>query len=197
MQTSSRTGGRAAGKASASQPGDASSGARGSASASQPGQTTIKSTVLLQLGSYNFGVQQNKLESATAFRGLCKALCTIVADAVEFAELDLFFGNEVGGHREGLPAARLEYRDVLAPAFGTDVHAEALQNYTAAWNLGRRISEAPVLHKKKSEVITLQSSRFTQGCVAIDPQLAMWVFEVMDHSKAHFGFLIVGCLHVT
>ena len=127
------------------------------------------------------------------FRDLLMALCGKVAYAVENAEerLDLFFGCEVGGRRAGLPAIGVEYRHVLEPAFGADVHAEALQSYTAAWNLGRREAEAPVLDKIKSDVITLQSSD------ALDPQLAMWAFKIMDHSKEHFGFLIIGSLHVT
>ena len=142
---------------------------------------------------------QNQLESekATALSRLLVALCGKVARAVLDADLDLFFGSEVGGHRAGLPAAGLEYRDVLADAFGTDVQAEALQNYTAAWNLGRRVSESFVLRKNKSEVVKLQSSLFTPQCDALDPQLAMWCFQVVDHSQARFGFLIVGNLHVT
>ena len=174
----------------ASQPGDASSGARGSASSSQSNEARRMFLVEMYLGSYNFGVQQNKLESATAFRGLRKALCTIVAHAVEIAELDLFFGNEVGGHREGLPAVGLPYRDVLAPAFGPHVEAEALLNYTAAWKFGRGNSTAPVLHKKRSLVIAL-----TEHKEKLEPQLAMWVFEVTHQGR--FGFLVVGCLHVT
>ena len=173
----------------ASQPGVASSGARDSASASQSKQSR-RITVEMYLGSYNFGVQQNKLESATAFRGLCEALCTIVADAVEIAELDLFFGNEVGGHKEGLPAVELPYQDVLAPAFGPHVEAEALLNYTAAWKFGPGNSTAPVLHKKRSLVIAL-----TEHKEKLEPQLAMWVFEVTHQGR--FGFLVVGCLHVT
>ena len=198
MQISSRTGGRAAGSASASEPGDASSGSRGSASASQPGQTTRKltPTVELRLGSFNFGVMQNQLESENS-KELLHALGGKVARCVLDANLDFFFGCEVGGHRAGLPAAGLVYRNVLLDAFETDVQAEALQNYTAAWNLGRRVSESFVLLKNKSEVVKLQSSLFTAQCHALDPQLAMWCFQVVDHSQARFGFLIVGDLHVT
>ena len=201
MQISSTTGGRAAGSASASEPGDASSGSRGSASASQPGQTTRKltPTVLLRLGSFNFGVEQNQLQSGKPkeLGRLLHALGGKVARCVLDANLDFLFGCEVGGHRAGLPAAGLEYRNVLLDAFGTDVQAEALQNYTAAWNLGRRVSESFVLRKNKSEVVKLQSSLFTAQCHALDPQLAMWCFQVVDHSQARFGFLIVGDLHVT
>ena len=113
MQISSTTGGRAAGSASASEPGDASSGSRGSASASQPGQTTRKltPTVLLRLGSFNFGVEQNQLESEKPkeLGRLLHALGGKVARCVLDADLDFFFGCEVGGHRAGLPAAGLEY----------------------------------------------------------------------------------------
>ena len=79
--------------------------------------------------------------------------------AVNDCGIDLLFGNEVGGHREGLPAVGLPYRDVLAPAFGPHVEAEALLNYTAAWKFGRGNSTAPVLHKKRSLVIALKEHK--------------------------------------
>ena len=192
MQISSTTGGRAAGSASASEPGDASSGSRGSASASQPGQTTRKlaPTVELRLGSFNFGVMQNQLESENS-KELLHALGGKVAHAVEVSDLDLFFGCGVGGHKQGLSVIGKEYSHVLAHALGEEVQAEALQSYTAAWNLGCREADAPVLHKLKSQVIQPESSE------VLEPQLAMWAFKVIDDSQEHYGFLFVASLQVT
>ena len=174
----------------ASQPGDASSGARGSASSSQSNEARRMFLVEMYLGSYNFGVQQNQLESAAKLPGVRRALISIVEMAVNDCGIDLLFGNEVGGHKEGLPAVELPYQDVLAPAFGPHVEAEALLNYTAAWKFGRGNSTAPVLHKKRSLVIALKEHK-----EKLEPQLAMWVFEVTHQGR--FGFLVVGCLHVT
>ena len=109
--------------------------------------------------------------------------------------LDFFIGCGVGGHKRGLPAIGKEYSDVLAPAFGEGVQAEALQSYTAAWNLGVRSgcpeADAAVLHKIKSLVIQLDSSKI------VEPQLAMWAFKVIDESLLHYGFLFVASLEVT
>ena len=174
----------------ASQPGDASSGVRGSASSSLSNEARSGFSVPMYLCSYNFGVHQSQLESEKKCPGVCKALRDIVAIAVDECHIDLLFGNEVGGHKEGLQKVELSYVDVLAPAFGREVEAEALQNYTAAWKFGRGNSTDPVVHKKRSLIIGLEAHKDK-----LEPQLAMWVFEVTLQGR--FGFLVVGCLHVT
>ena len=174
----------------ASQPGDASSGARGSASSSLSNEARSGFSVPMYLCSYNFGVHQSQLESEKKRPKVCRALSSIVAKAVNECDIDLLFGNEVGGHKQGLQAVELSYVDVLAPAFGLEVEAEALQNYTAAWKFGRGNSTAPVVHKKLSLLIELEAHKDK-----LEPQLAMWVFEVTLQGR--FGFLVVGCLHVT
>ena len=187
----------AAAEAGASQPGDSCSAARGSADVSQPGETTRKlaAAVVLRLGSFNFGIDQNQLliKKPTKKQKFLETLCGIVARAVVTGELDLFFGQEVGGHREGLAAAGLNYREILRSAFGEDWQAQALQNYTAVWNV---VSETFVLHMMSSDVVLLCSRRFTQQCDALEPQLAMWGFKVLVSAQGRYGYLIVGNLHV-
>ena len=82
------------------------------------------------------------------------------------------------------------YRDVLVPAFGPHVEAEALLNYTAAWKFGPGDPTAPVVHKKWSYSIPLEAHKGK-----LEPQLAMWYFEVTHQGR--YGYLFVGCLHVT
>ena len=174
----------------ASQPGDAPSGARGSSSSFQSDDERRVYLVPMNLGSYNFGIDQQMLRSARTLPRVRKAMIAIAEKAVNESSIDLLFGNEVGGHRQGLPAEKLSYRDVLAPAFGPHVEAEALLNYTAAWKFGSGDPTAPVVHKKCSYSIPLEARKGK-----LEPQLAMWFFEVTH--KGRVGYLVVGCLHVT
>ena len=179
----------------ASQPGDAPSGARGFCSSFQSDDArrvypAKECLVPMNLGSYNFGIDQQMLRSARTLPRVRKAMIAIAEKAVNESSIDLLFGNEVGGHRQGLPAEDLSYRDVLAPAFGEDVEAEALLNYTAAWKFGPEDPTSPVVHKKWSKCIPLDAQKGK-----LDPQLAMWFFEVTH--KGRVGYLVVGCLHVT
>ena len=173
----------------ASQPGDAPSGARGSSSSFQSNEEERAYLVPMCLGSYNFGIDQQMLQSVKS-SDWHRKMISVVEKAVNESNIDFLFGNEVGGHREGLPAVGLSYWDVLAPAFGPHVEAEALLNYTAAWKFGPGNATAPVVHKKRSLIISLEAHKDK-----LEPQLAMWVFEVTH--EARFGFLVVGCLHVT
>ena len=43
-------------------------------------------------------------------------LKSVTAEAVESGSLDIFVGCEVGGHKQGLPAAGIDYKDVVAGA---------------------------------------------------------------------------------
>ena len=173
----------------ASQPGDAPSGARGSSSSFQSNEEERAYLVPMCLGSYNFGIDQQMLQSVKS-SDWHRKMISVVEKAVNESNIDLLFGNEVGGHREGLPAVGLSYWGVLAPAFGPHVEAEALLNYTAAWKFGPEDPNAPVVHKKWSYSIPLEAQKGK-----LEPQLAMWYFEVTHQGR--YGYLFVGCLHVT
>ena len=173
----------------ASQPVDAPSGARGSSSSFQSNEATKPYLVEMFLGSYNFGIDQQMLQSVKS-SDWHRKMISVVEKAVNESNIDLLFGNEVGGHKAGLPAEGLTYRDLLVPAFGQHVEAEALLNYTAAWKFGPGDPTAPVVHKKRSYSIPLEAHKDK-----LEPQLAMWFFEVTH--KGRFGYLVVGCLHVT
>ena len=119
-----------------------------------------------------------------------RKIISVVEKAVNESNIDLLFGNEVGGHRAGLPAEGLSYRDVLVPAFGPHVEAEALLNYTAVWKFGPEVPKKPDVHMKRSYSIELEAYKGK-----LEPQLAMWYFEVTHQGR--YGYLFVGCLHVT
>ena len=141
------------------------------------------------LGSYNFGIDQQMLQSVKS-SDWHRKMISVVEKAVNESNIDLLFGNEVGGHRAGLPAEGLSYRDVLVPAFGQHVEAEALLNYTAVWKFGPEVPKKPDVHMKRSYSIELEAYKGK-----LEPQLAMWYFEVTHQGR--YGYLFVGCLHVT
>ena len=174
----------------ASQPVDAPSGARGSSSSFQSNEEERAYLVEMILGSYNFGIDQQMLQSVKSFPEVRRKMISVVEKAVNESNIDLLFGNEVGGHRAGLPAEGLSYRDVLVPAFGQHVEAEALLNYTAVWKFGPEVPKKPDVHKKRSYSIELEAYKGK-----LEPQLAMWYFEVTHQGR--YGYLFVGCLHVT
>ena len=174
----------------ASQPVDAPSGARGSSSSFQSNEETRAYLVPMCLGSYNFGIDQQMLRSLKSFPGVRRKMISVVEKAVNESNIDLLFGNEVGGHRAGLPAEGLSYRDLLVPAFGQHVEAEALLNYTAVWKFGPEVPKKPDVHMKRSYSIELEAYKGK-----LEPQLAMWYFEVTHQGR--YGYLFVGCLHVT
>ena len=163
--------------------------APGSASASQPDRLPAFPQVQIAFCCHTFAVLQSQLEGRDS-RKLLRALGSIVAQAVLDNALDLFVSGGVGGHEQGLEAIGKEYKDVLAPAFGSDVEAEALQSSTAAWNLGRSKCK---LHKIAAEVKQLSDGMSGAGV----PILAMWAFRVWDMTCQHYGFLCVASLSVT
>ena len=173
----------------ASQPGDAPSGARGSSSSFQSNEEETGYLVPMYLGSYNFGIDQQMLQSVKS-SDWHRKMISVVEKAVNESNIDLLFGNEVGGHRAGLPAEGLSYRDLLVPAFGQHVEAEALLNYTAVWKFGPEVPKKPDVHMKRSYSIELEAYKGK-----LEPQLAMWYFEVTHQGR--YGYLFVGCLHVT
>ena len=173
----------------ASQPGDAPSGARGSSSSFQSNEEETGYLVPMYLGSYNFGIDQQMLQSVKS-SDWHRKMISVVEKAVNESNIDLLFGNEVGGHKAGLPAEGLSYRDLLVPAFGQHVEAEALLNYTAVWKFGPEVPKKPDVHMKRSYSIELEAYKGK-----LEPQLAMWYFEVTHQGR--YGYLFVGCLHVT
>ena len=173
----------------ASQPVDAPSGARGSSSFFQSNEARKVYLVPMYLGSYNFGIDQQMLQSVKS-SDWHRKMISVVEKAVNESNIDLLFGNEVGGHRAGLPAEGLSYRDLLVPAFGQHVEAEALLNYTAVWKFGPEVPKKPDVHMKRSYSIELEAYKGK-----LEPQLAMWYFEVTHQGR--YGYLFVGCLHVT
>ena len=173
----------------ASQPVDAPSGARGSSSSFQSNEEERAYLVPMYLGSYNFGIDQQMLQSVKS-SDWHRKMISVVEKAVNESNIDLLFGNEVGGHKAGLPAEGLSYRDLLVPAFGQHVEAQALLNYTAVWKFGPEVPKKPDVHKKRSYSIELEAYKGK-----LEPQLAMWYFEVTHQER--YGYLFVGCLHVT
>ena len=166
--------------------------APGSASASQPDQLTLRPQPSLLIGfcCHTFAVSQRQLEGEKS-HDLLHAVGTIVAQTVLNHDLDVFVACGLGGSQQGLHDIGKEYKDVLVPAFGSHVQAEALLSSTAAWNLGR----APCKLRKIDHEVKQLSDGILFG--AGMPMLAMWAFKVYDMTFENYGFLCIASLSVT
>ena len=164
--------------------------APGSASASQPDQLTQRPQVLIGFCCHTFAVSQCQLEGQQS-HDLLHAVGTIVAQTVLNHDLDVFVACGLGGSQQGLHDIGKEYKDVLVPAFGSHVQAEALLSSTAAWNLGR----APCKLRKIDHEVKQLSDGILFG--AGMPMLAMWAFKVYDMTFENYGFLCIASLSVT
>ena len=99
--------------------------------AAQPGATsTRESVVTVTVGSFNFGVDQNMLlrdpwarEHRHNFRHVCVAM-------KEQGKLDIMFGCELGGKRQGFEVAGISAADILEGSFG-HISCIVIDNYMA------------------------------------------------------------------
>ena len=108
--------------------------------ASQPGTPPPATrAVVVAVGSFNFGLPQTMIDS---FRGSspasektvakhCRNFARICEEMVLAGELDILFGCEVGGCREGFHCQRIDVRDILEKPFGPTVSVTSIDNYIA------------------------------------------------------------------
>ena len=108
--------------------------------ASQPGTPPPATrAVVVAVGSFNFGLPQAMIDS---FRGSspasektvakhCRNFARICKKMVLAGELDILFGCEVGGPREGFHCQRIDVRDILEKPFGPTVSVTSIDNYIA------------------------------------------------------------------
>ena len=83
---------------------------------SQPAAHVPGDEVTFNIGTFNVGVGQPMLtarKSAQHFENLKR----VISKAVESQDLSMFFACEVGGHKQGLPAAGIAAADMLADWF--------------------------------------------------------------------------------
>ena len=82
------------------------------------------------VGSFNFGVDQKMLQGRPFERRHRGNFARVVAKMVEEGNLDIVFGCEVGGPRQGCSRAMINVKDILEEPFG-DISVAEVDNYIA------------------------------------------------------------------
>ena len=91
--------------------------------------------VMVRTGSFNFGVSQSMItgDAPQKYANFAK----VCGNLVEYGDLDLLFGREVGGFREGFHAAGVQVGHLLKDTFDErNFHFVELQNNLAMWGFG-------------------------------------------------------------
>ena len=94
------------------------------------------------VGSFNFGVDQKMLQGKPFERRHRDNFVRVCAKMVEEGNLDIVFGCEVGGPRQGCSRAMINVKDILEEPFG-DISVAEVENYIA---LCRFRKSSVVLH---------------------------------------------------
>ena len=159
------------------------------------GVSQNRANIELRLGTFNFGMQQPMIDSQQWARQHCGRFETCLATLVDDGELDVLFGCEVGGHKQGLSKERLR-RSINAFASG-DVDSLATQNYIRAWNFGVQKSSGAA--QPAGVQMRLRSTALrTLSSPVVEPQLIIDTFHLEEIRGADRlqSWLVVGNLHV-
>ena len=151
-------------------------GPRAHTSASQPRVTT---TVGVTIGTFNYGVMENMLVGKNSKKHL-SSIARVWYKLVDEGDLDLCFGCEVGGHKQGFKKAHLNFGDLVAGCLG-EVLAESDMNYCASWAdpSATQPGECKLL-LQGTELVVLSSAR-------LEPQLGIktgLVDDCEEHAEA-------------
>ena len=149
--------------------------------------------VSVTLGTFNFGINQDMLGDH-AFVKHGPKLGRVLRKMIVTGGLDLCFGCEVGGHRQGLSARNIDLWEILHHEVG-ECCTEVQAGYICCWGfaLGRVRTDGasqPVarIHRMHGEL-----KRLTLGNDII---LAVNHFKVTPSCGAGVSVLIVGNMHI-
>ena len=88
----------------------------------------------VSVGSFNFGMDQQMLQGNPFQKRHRRNFARVIAKMVEEGDVDIVFGCEVGGHREGCRGAMINVKDIVEEPFGKSSVAE-VGNYIAVYGL--------------------------------------------------------------
>ena len=102
------------------------------------------------MGSFNFGMDQDMLRSRKqkTVDKHCRNFGRVCGKLVEEGELDIMFGCEVGGARQGFRCEMINVKDILREPFG-DISVAEVDNYIA---ICRFRKSSVVLHGSPEKV---------------------------------------------
>ena len=155
-----------------------------SCDASQRAGSSHGTVHTLRIGSYNVGVDQNMLLSRKACKYLSKAE-DIISTCVQDGVLHIMNFCELGGHRQGLPAAGINAQDFKIFLGPEAPFVSVNSNYLTAWGFVADTTQFGVKLAKPSKTHELLS---WHGC---EPELVVHTFEVGVGVR-----LILGNLHI-
>ena len=168
----------------------ASGGASSSLGACQPG-TTPPATALVEFRvvSFNFGIKQAMIGPATmrgtlyaGYNNYCWNFACICDTIVQKGQVDLLFGCEVGGFRQGFRCTSMNVWDILQTRLGSTVSVAEVDNYIAVF-------------RKSSALLHGLSSKFTFGEGCFDAAITR--FDICPGGASQpAAHVIVGNLHI-
>ena len=121
--------------------------------------------VTVAVGSFNFGVAQNMLLPDPWARRHEENFRRVCEDMVDFGNLDILFGCELGGSGEGFRCASISAKDILEEPFG-DISCAEVDNYIALCSFRE---SAVVLHAAPEKfTITVESRRVHAAITRFD-----------------------------
>ena len=82
--------------------------------------------------------------------------------------MDILFGCEVGGFRQGFRCTGMNVRDILETRFGSTVSVTEIDNYTAVYGF-----------RRSSALLHGPSRKFTFGGAALTPPLRALTFALV------------------
>ena len=109
----------------------------------------------VRVGSFNFGVDQKMLLPEPWERRHEENFRRVCEDLVDFGNLDILFGCELGGSGEGFRCASICAKRILVESFG-DISCAVEDNYIALCNFQ---DSAVVLHSPPQRFTILVGTR--------------------------------------
>ena len=135
----------------------------------------------LRIGTFNCGIMQEQFLSKSK-QAMFDRLHGLVSKATFGTNLDLFFGCEVGGHKQGPDYAKVPFSQI----FGEEFKGDFLLNYLYTYNSGEHIT---VELLEEPCIVQLNPTS------TADPQLCVTTFRLLSRTIP-LGLLVVGNLHI-
>ena len=152
-----------------------SGGASSSLGAFQPGTTPPATTLVeFRVVSFNFGIKQAMIGPPTmrgtlyaGYNNYCWNFARICDTIVQKGQVDLLFGCEVGGFRQGFRCTGMNVWDILQTRLGSTVSVAEIDNYIA------------VFRKKVRPCCMALQASLRSGRAALTPPLRALTFALV------------------
>ena len=138
------------------------------------------------VASFNFGFEQNMMLGKRA-KTHCANFGRVTARIVDDAAADIFFGCEVGAHRQGLRKAGIFAKDILTKLFGDGIGFSEVDNYVSLWGFGGAPQPAVVSLHGDTEIYRVPVGQ------DVDAVVARFDVQTSEGDEVH---LVTGNMHI-